>query len=81
MAAALIWAALGVMVVLGGLGVRRRLRERRADTEPGLDDEAIRRIVETGTLTVDEEPPLDLEEIEEEEERFWSEKWDEPEEW
>ncbi len=43
--------------------------------------EAIDRIVETGQLVVDEEESLDLDDIDEEEDRFWSESWDEPEEW
>ena len=56
---------------------RRRLKPAR----PVVDDEAIRRIVETGELHVEEDEPLNLEAIDDEEERFWSETWDEPEDW
>lgn len=80
MLGALIWFAFGALAVLGGLAVRRKASASRREGRATLDDEAIRRIMETGALTVDEDPPLDLEEIEEEEERFWSESWDEPEE-
>jgi hypothetical protein len=52
-----------------------------ASTRPSLDDEAIDTIVATGRLVVDEEESLDLDDIDEEEDRFWSESWDEPEEW
>ena len=77
----LIWIAFGVLAVAGGVAVRRRLGASLGGAKSSLDNDAIRRIVETGSLSVDEEPPLDLEEIEEEEDRFWSEKWDEPEQW
>ena len=45
-----------------------------------LPDDAVRAIVETGALSVEEDEPLDMREIEAEEERFWRETWDEPEE-
>ena len=48
---------------------------------PVVDDDAVKAILETGRLVTEEEEPLDLREIEEEERRFWSERWDEPEEW
>lgn len=81
MSVALIWGGLAVLAVVGGAVVRRKLGASLERAEQALDDDAIRRIVETGSLTVDQDPPLDLEEIEEEEERFWSETWDEPEDW
>jgi hypothetical protein len=79
MSAALIWTGLGALVVIGGLAVRRRIDASRG--RPVLDDDAVRRIVDTGRLSVDEDPPLDIDEIEEAEDRFWSESWDEPEDW
>jgi hypothetical protein len=79
--AALIGFAFGALAVLGGLTVRGRVRDARARNRPRLDDEAVRRIVETGRWAEDDEPPLDLDEIDDEEERFWAEEWDEPEEW
>ncbi|MBW3553230.1 MAG: LPXTG cell wall anchor domain-containing protein [Gemmatimonadetes bacterium] len=64
----------GALLVAGaGLLVRRRMSRLRG----GLSDEAIRAIEEYGRIAVDE--PLDLDEAAEEEERFWSESWDEPE--
>lgn len=81
MAGVLIWGALGMLAVVGGAVVRRKLGASLEDAEPAVDDDAVRRILETGTLTLDQEPPLDMDEIEEEEERFWSETWDEPEDW
>jgi len=76
--AALIWALMGALVVAAGLRLRRRLRGVR-DEGPRVDDEGLRQILETGRFTSPEDPPLDLGEIAEAEERFWSEPWDEPE--
>jgi hypothetical protein len=68
------------LAVTSGVLLRRRLRRQRADAGPRVDDDAIRAILRRGVLESDEEEPLDLGEIEEEERRFWSENWDEPEE-
>lgn len=47
--------------------------------EQALTDEMVRQIEEVGYVELDE--PLDLQEIQEEEERFWEEApWEEPEE-
>ena len=81
MSGALIWGLLAVLAVVGGVVVRRRLGTSLKNADSALDDDAVRRIVETGSLTLDEDPPLDMDEIEAEEERFWSETWDEPEDW
>lgn len=54
-------------------------RLRREVGPKGLSDEQIRRIEEQGVIEIDE--PLDKEEIRAEEERFWAESWDEPDEW
>ena len=56
--------------------VRRRIRDYVGGTV--LDDDMIRRIEEQGVIEVEE--PLDLEQVREEEERFWSETWDIPDE-
>ncbi|MEX2465382.1 MAG: hypothetical protein WD995_00645 [Gemmatimonadota bacterium] len=80
MLTALIWFGFGALAVLGGLAVRRRVARSRARDRHALDDDAVRRIVDTGRFSVDEDPPLDIEEIEEAEDRFWSETWDQPEE-
>ena len=57
------------------LHVRRRDAYARA---PVVDDRAIDHIIEHGEIWVDDDEPLDLDVIDDEEERFWSESWDEP---
>ena len=67
-----------VLVVVGWWRVRRRVPTSRA--VPQVDDEALRRIIEDGSLPHEE--PLDLERAAEEERRFWNEeRWDEADEW
>lgn len=75
------WAGLGVMALVGGLAVRIGMRERPWSRGPVVDDDAVRRILETGTLATEEDEPLDLDDIAEQERRFKSETWDEPDEW
>ena len=77
----LLWAALAALMVAAGLSLHLRRKELVASSTPELDDDAIDTILETGELIVEEDEPLDLEEIDEEEDRFWSESWDEPDEW
>ena len=47
---------------------------------PRIDEDDIRRIEEEGSLLTDDPEPLDLEQIGREEDEFWRETWDEPEE-
>lgn len=70
------WIFVGgaALVVVGWLGYRERLARIREGTT--IDDAMIRRIEAGGRAELDD--PLDLEEAAEEEERFWSESWDEP---
>lgn len=75
-----LWMALLALMVGAGVRLHLRRRELMASPLPLVDDAAIHAILETGELSVDDEP-LDLSEIDEREERFWSENWDEPEEW
>jgi len=77
----LFWGGLTLLVFVAGISLRSRLRERLSADEPRVDDDALRSILETGRLVTDEDEPLDWQEIEEEERRFWSESWDEPDEW
>ena len=42
------------------------------------DMTAVDRIIEYGEIFIDEDDPLDLDGIDDEERRFWSESWDEP---
>ena len=76
-----VWAALMALVFASGIAVRRRLSRRLRAEPPTVDDEALRQIIETGSLATSEDEPLDLEQIDQEERRFWSDSWDEPEEW
>jgi hypothetical protein len=78
-----IWIVFGALVGAAGVRYRARVRAARAaGAPPALDDDAIRRIMEEGTLSVGEEDePLDLEEAARAEEEFWDESWDEPEEY
>ena len=74
------WTTLTILVMAAALRMYMRRKELFASNVPALDDNAIDTILEIGELSTDEDEPLDLEEIEEEEERFWTESWDEPEE-
>lgn len=85
--------ALSVLVVAAGISLHVRRKEAIASTVPIVDDAAMERILRTGELAARERAPLDLDlileeddaldqaEIDDEEERFWSESWDEPNEW
>lgn len=68
------------VLLLGLIGiVQRRARWRRH--EVNLDDRLIRQIEREGWLSLDDDEPLDWDEIEDEERRFWKEeRWDSAEE-
>lgn len=75
------WTFLAVLAGLAGLRYLQRIRSARSSgSRPVVDDEALRRILEEGTLTTEEDEPLDLKEAARAEEEFWAESWDEPEE-
>lgn len=71
----LVLTAAAVLVIIGWVAYRRRLKGM---TRP-LDEGDIRQIENAGWVERDE--PLDLDEAREEEERFWDQSWDEPEPW
>lgn len=74
------WGALGAVLVLAGWLVHRRRFDRYRASDPiRLDDDLVRRIERDGVVDLDD--PTDPEEVAAEEERFWSESWDRPEEW
>lgn len=73
----LLFAALAVLVAAAGILARRRLRE---ETRRGLSDELIRQIEATGRIEAEDVEPVDLEEARAEEDAFWAQTWDEPEE-
>ena len=74
------WAGLVVLAFAAGISLRVRLRQHVRPRIPVVDDEALDSILTTGTLTVEDDEPLDIRDIDEEERKFWSESWDEPEE-
>ncbi len=70
---------LGLLVALAALAYLRRRATMRKHTHVVTDD-VVRQIETHGRVEVDE--PLDLQEIEAEERRFWDEEtWDESEEY
>lgn len=78
---ALLSGFLVAMVAVGGMRLRGLIRRPVGRSVPRVDDDAVRRILEHGSLETDEDPPLDPGEIDEAERRFWSDRWEEPEEW
>ena len=78
----LFWVICGLLVMAAWRRIRslRSPRGRRPDAT--IDDEAVETIVNDGVLVVEEDEPLDLDEIEDEERRFWEEEdWDQAEEY
>lgn len=69
----------GILALTAGLIYQARRQRTSALFAQGLTDDMVRQIEEQGSIDVDD--PLDLEEIQEEEERFWEEApWEDPEE-
>ncbi len=77
---ALLSAFLVGLLGASGLRLRGRIRRRLTRSVPVVDDRAVSEILATGVLAAEDDEPLDQAEIDEEERRFWSERWDEPEE-
>ena len=75
------WAGLTVLAFAAGVSLRTRLRERIGTTLPVVDDATVEEIIRSGIIRTTEDEPLDLGDIDEEERKFWSESWDEPDEW
>ena len=77
-----LWSGLASLVVAAGVTIHVKRKIAIAAVRLTVDDGVIEQILETGVVVVDEEAPLDLKDIDDEEERFWSESWDEPtEDW
>ena len=76
----LFWTTITILVMAAALRMYMRRKELFRSDVPVLDENAIQTILEIGEISTDEDEPLDLEESDEEEERFWRESWDEPEE-
>jgi hypothetical protein len=75
------WAGLAVLAFAAGVSLRTKLRDHISATLPVIDDAAVEEILRSGIVTTSEDEPLDLGDIDEEEQKFWSESWDEPDEW
>lgn len=79
-----IWTLLAAIGALAGLRHLKRMSSIRASGRPPqVDDEALRRILETGSLAADDQDGdhLDMDAAARAEEEFWNEPWDEPEEY
>ncbi len=74
---------MAVVVILGAILARSRVRRRLDSHDPMTDDPVLREILaESDTWPEEEEAdPLDEEEIREAEDRFWEQEWDRPEDW
>lgn len=76
------WAGLAALAFAAGVTMHVRQKESIAAGTIVVDDVMIEKILETGEVFVEDDEPLDMKDIDDEEERFWSESWDEPsEEW
>lgn len=72
------WGGLALLTVAAGVTMHAKRRDAFGAPVPFVDDEILEQILERGEVFVEEDDPLDLDEIDDEEERFWSESWDEP---
>ena len=72
-----LFVALAVLVALAGWRVRQRLRDQ---TRSGVTDEVVRQIETVGRVDAEDVEPLDMERVRAEEDEFWAQTWDEPEE-
>ncbi len=76
----LVGVGLGILAAVAWFSVRSRLRRSLRSQSVEVDDTAIAQILVNGVFATDEDDPLDLEHIRQEEENFWEKTWDEAEE-
>ena len=69
--------ALAVLAAVAGWRIRHRLRDR---TRSGVTDEIVHQIETLGRVDAEDVEPIDLERVRNEEDEFWAQTWDEPEE-
>ena len=69
--------ALAVLAAVAGWKVRHRLRRQ---TRSGVTDEIVHQIETHGRVDAEDVEPVDLEGARAEEDEFWAQTWDEPEE-
>ncbi len=67
-----------VLAIAAGWAVRRRLGAR---TRTGVTDDMMRQIETRGVVDAEDVDPLDLSRAQAEEDAFWTQTWDEPEEY
>ena len=72
-----LFVALAALVAVAGWRVRHRLRRQ---TRSGVTDEVVRQIETVGRVDAEDVDPLDMERVRAEEDEFWAQPWDEPEE-
>jgi membrane protein implicated in regulation of membrane protease activity len=72
-----LFVALAALVAVAGWRVLHRLRR---ETRSGVTDEIVHQIETLGRVDAEDVEPLDLERVRAEEDEFWAETWDEPEE-
>ena len=70
-----LFVALTVLVAVVGWRVRDRLRHK---ARSGMTDEIVHQIETLGCVDAEDVEPLDLEEARAEEDEFWAQTWDEP---
>ena len=78
------WIFLALLAGAAGLRYLAHLRSAAHGAPPRVDDDALRRILEHGTISdgrdADDEP-LAMTKAARAEDEFWAESWDEPEEY
>ena len=75
-ATAIISAFMGILALGACLAYRARWPRFTDTVEPSISDDMVRQIEEAGWIDIDE--PLDIEQIQDEEARFWEEApWEE----
>ena len=72
-----LFVALAVLVAVAGWRVRHRLRHL---TRSGVTDEIVHQIETLGHVDAEDVEPVDMERVQAEEDEFWAQSWDEPEE-
>ncbi|MEX2530457.1 MAG: hypothetical protein WD960_06750 [Gemmatimonadota bacterium] len=72
---------MALLVVIGALFERARVRRTVDGDEPLAGDDPVLRGILRESEAWEEDEPLDEDEIREEEDRFWEEDWGGSEEW
>jgi len=69
----LFWIGLAVLAIAAGILARRGERKNT------LTDDLVRQIEKTGRIDREDVEPLDIEDIRDQEDKFWAQDWDRPE--